>query len=126
MRAREFIREEKSVISKPMHPNYQDSLPGVHRVSSGPDRIYDLNRIMMAVAATDGITKPEVPDSSWGGRTNIATPYTREESDMLKMAYQVIGVDWNDILPDNANNVSQERSSTNLKSPLQGFKGYPR
>ena len=130
MRAREFMSESsrKNVTrsGKKMHKNYEASLPGAHRVAGGSDRLYDLNRVMMAVAATDGVMKPPVSDGSWGARTNVATPYTREEAEMLKMAYDVIGVDWEDVLSPNTENLSQERSDTDVKSPLQGFKGYPK
>lgn len=130
MRAREFISEanKRSVTKtgKRMHKNYEASLPGVHRVAGGSDRLYDLNRVMMAVAATDGITSPAVSDGSWGARTNLATPYTREEAEMLKLAYDMIGVDWDDVNHPNTENVSVERDDTDVKSPISSFKGYPR
>jgi hypothetical protein len=130
MRAREFVTEtrKKSIIKngKKPHGNYEASLPGAHRVAGGNDRMYDLNRVMMAVAATDGIERPPVSDGSWAARTNLATPYTREEAEMLKMAYKMANVEWDDVLSPNNENSSQEPVDTDVKSPVQAFKGYPR
>ena len=61
------------------------------------DRVYELNRIMMAVASTDGSFVPELDGESWAGRNNIAAPYTPEEQDMLKKAYQAVGSHHEDI-----------------------------
>ena len=88
------------------------------------DRIYELNRIMMAAASTDGTFVPDIDGESWAGRFNISAPYTQEEQDMLKMAYKAIGSKFQDLNKGDLR--SQEIPSTSTVSPVKGFKGYPR
>jgi hypothetical protein len=72
------------------------------------DRVYELNRIMMAVASTDGSFVPELDGESWAGRNNIAAPYTPEEQDMMKMAYKAVGSHHEDL---NHGDSAQSRTS---------------
>jgi hypothetical protein len=88
------------------------------------DRVYELNRVMMAVAATDGSFVPDIDQESWAGRYNIATPYTEQEQEMLEKAFKAIGSDYEDL--NHGDYQSREVESTNKTSPVQGFKGYPR
>jgi hypothetical protein len=99
---------------------------GLHkfRDETFQDRIYELNRVMMAVAVSDGTTPIDIDSESWSGRYNTAHPYTDVEQRMLKQAYEACGSTWEDI--NHGDNESQELESTNTLSPLQGFKGYPR
>jgi hypothetical protein len=82
------------------------------------DRIYELNRVMMAVAAADG-TNPlamNIDSESWAGRSNLAFPYTKIEQKMLKQAFKAIGSHYEDL---NAGDLeSQELKSTNKLSPV--------
>ena len=91
---------------------------------AGYDRVYELNRVMMAVASTDGTFVPDVDAESWVGRHNVAAPYTQEEHNMLAKAYQAIGSEFHDLNHGDIN--SDEHPAVNTTSPMQGFKGYPR
>lgn len=99
---------------------------GLHKFRDAQfaDRVYELNRIMMAVASTDGTFVPELDGESWAGRNNIAAPYTQEEQDMLKKAYQAIGSHHEDM--NHGDLHSQEHPAVNTTSPVTAFKGYPR
>jgi hypothetical protein len=88
------------------------------------DRVYELNRVMMAAASTDGTFVPDMDHESWAGRYNVAMPYTDVEQAMLEKAFQAVGSDFEDL--NHGDLRSQELESTNTTSPVQGFKGYPR
>ena len=91
----------------------------------GYDRIYELNRVMMAVARADGTGSPlDLDTESWAGRYNTAHPYTDEEAAMLKQALQATGSETHDL--NYGDNRSQELESTYTDSPVKAFKGYPR
>jgi hypothetical protein len=94
------------------------------RDSQFQDRIYELNRVMMAAAMSDGTTPIDMHGESWSGRYNTAHPYTEVEQRMLKQAYKACGSEWEDINHGDMN--SEELKSTNSVSPIKGFKGYPR
>jgi hypothetical protein len=124
MRAREFLFETQAgKISK----RQQQSTRGLHVFSKkidSYDRLYDLNRLMMAVASSDGVTPIEMDSESWSGKHNTAHPYTKEENDMLKLAYTAAGLEYKDL--NNGDMDSEELGSTNTGSPVVAFKGYPR
>ena len=88
------------------------------------DRVYELNRVMMAAACTDGTFVPKIDHESWAGRYNVAMPYTDVEQNMIEKAFQAIGSEYEDL--NHGDLRSQELESTNKQSPVQGFKGYPR
>lgn len=121
MRAREFINENKkgkpskraSVATRGLHKFRDDNFA---------DRFYELNRVMMAVASTDGDTMPNLNSESWSGRHNTAHPYTKQEAAMLKKAYQAIGSTYEDL--NHGDMKSGELEGTNTKSIAVGFKGY--
>jgi len=77
---------------------------------------------MMATASTDGTFVPDIDGESWVGRWNIAAPYTKEEHDMLKMAYKAVGSDVSDL--NHGDLRSLEIPSTNTVSPVKAFRGY--
>lgn len=124
MRAREFLNETPAgTISK----RQQQSTRGLHVFSKkidSYDRLYDLNRLMMAVASSDGVTPIEMDSESWAGKHNTAHPYTKEENDMLKLAYKAAGLEYKDL--NNGDMDSEELGSTNTGSPIVAFNGYPR
>lgn len=120
MRAKEFIKEQKvgGLTSR-----QQQSTKGLHVfANSNFDRTYDLNRVMMAVAATDGTFVPEIDGESWAGKFNTAHAYTDVESDMLIQAYKAAGIKYKDL--NKGDNESKELDSTNIQSPIKPFKGY--
>jgi hypothetical protein len=124
MRAQEFLIEKQDgKISK----RQQQSTRGLHVFSKkldSYDRIYDLNRLMMAVASSDGVNPIEIDSESWVGKHNTSHPYTKEEQDMLKLAYKATDLEYKDL--NNGDIDSKELESTNKHSPVTGFKGYPR
>lgn len=123
MRANEFVSESK--IGK-IGNRKQTSTIGLHkfRDENAADRVYELNRIMMAAAATDGTFVPDIDGESWAGRYNVSAPYTQEEQDMLMMAYKAAGSDYHDL--NNGDLKSKELESTNIQSIAKPFKGYKR
>ena len=124
MRASEFITEAKGrgKISK----RQQTSTRGLNVFSDSEkwNSDYTLNRVMMAAACTDGITINDLPQHSWVGKHRTAHPYTKQEQDMLKLAYAAVGADWADL--NNGDMDSEELNSTNTSSPVKTFKGYKR
>lgn len=123
MRANEFVTESKvGKISKRL----QQGTVGLNkfRDQQFADRVYEINRIMMAVAQTDGTFVPEIDSESWAGRNNIAAPYTQQEQNMLKKAYQAVGSHHEDL--NHGDLRSQEHPAVNKTSPVQAFMGYPR
>ena len=124
MRAREFIAENADGKLSIYH---QQATRGTHVFSKKLDtydKLYDLNRLMMAVAASDGINPIEIDAESWVGKHDTAHPYTKEEQDMLIMAYKAVGLEYKDL--NNGNLNSEEVESTNTYSPVVAFKGYKR
>ena len=78
----------------------------------------------MAAACTDGTFVPDTDHESWAGRYNVAMPYTDVEQAMLEKAFQAVGSDYEDL--NHGDLKSKELESTNKRSPVNSFKGYPR
>jgi hypothetical protein len=124
VRAREFLIEKR--VGK-IGQRRQAGTRGLgkFRDPQGFDRIYELNRVMMAVACADGSGTPlDLDTESWAGRYNTAHPYTDEEAAMLKQALQSTGSEYHDL--NHGDMKSGEVPSTNTNSPVIAFKGYPR
>jgi dipeptidase len=117
MKIKDIILEDK-VGDIP--PRLQQATVGMDKFRDAQfaDRVYELNRVMMAVAAADGINPlaPEVDGESWAGRNNLAFPYTPEEQKMLKDAFGVVGSHYEDL--NNGDFKSRELNSTNKTSPV--------
>jgi hypothetical protein len=124
MRAREFVNEARGIgrISK----TKSNATVGLNKFRDRQfaDRVYEINRVMMAAACTDGVIVPDVDGESWAGRNDIAAPYTPIEQQMMKKAYQAIGSHHIDL--NKGDLKSKEIPSTNTKSVVVAFKGYPR
>lgn len=125
MRAHEFISEGQdgnATLSK--RKRYPTR--GLNTFYDGEkwDTDYTLNRVMMAAACTDGTFVPDMNAKSWVGKTKTAQPYTKEEQNMMKMAYKAAGANWSDL--NHGDMKSEEMPGGNKVSPLKGFKGYPR
>jgi hypothetical protein len=124
MRANEFVSESKvGKISK----RQQHASRGLNIFSKkidSYDRLYDLNRLMMAVASSDGINPIVMDAESWVGKHNTTHPYTKEEQDMLKLAYKAAGLAYKDL--NNGDMDSEELPGTNAQSIVKPFKGYKR
>jgi hypothetical protein len=124
MRAHEFITEEShGTRAGKVSKRQQQSTVGLNVFAiSQYDRTYDLNRVMMAVASTDGETIPDLEQESWVGKQNTAHPYTQVEQDMLKIAYKAAGIPFKDLNKGDLD--SEELDSTQDQSPIKPFKGY--
>jgi hypothetical protein len=122
MRAHEFVTEAHvGTIGK----RKQQATKGLHkfRDPNFADRFYELNRVMMAAASTDGTFVPEMDGESWIGRYNLSAPYTQQEHDMLVKAYKAVGSTYTDL--NHGDLRSQEVDEiVNKKSPVQGFRGF--
>ena len=124
MRANEFVVESTTgkVSARQQQPSV--GLNVFSKKIDSYDRIYDLNRLMMAVACSDGINPIEMPAESWVGKHNTAHPYTEEEQDMLILAYKAAGLEYKDLNSGDLD--SEELVSTNVQSIAKPFKGYKR
>ena len=122
MRAYEFIAEDHA---RPTARQKQSSR-GLNTFwdKTRTDSDYTLNRVMMAAAATDGTFVPDIDDHSWSGNDRTAHPYTQQEQDMLKKAYQAVGAAYKDL--NHGDLRSMELETTNKVSPVVAFKGYGR
>jgi hypothetical protein len=122
MRANEFLNEaRKGKISK----RQQQSTRGLNVFADNQyDRQYDLNRVMMAVACSDGVNPIDMNSESWSGKNNTAHPYTDIEQDMLNLAYKAAGITNKDL--NKGDMRSQELEGTNTQSLVKPFKGYKR
>lgn len=122
MRAKEFVNEAASAGAK-ISKRHQQSTTGLNLfATSNFDRTYDLNRVMMAVAASDGKNVPDIDKESWAGKNNTAHPYTYIEQEMLERAYEAAGIPFQDL--NQGDLESRELDSTNTKSPVKPFKGW--
>jgi hypothetical protein len=124
VRAAEFLIEKR--MGKIGHRRQQSTRGlSTFRDPRGFDRIYELNRVMMAAACADGTDAPlNLDTESWSGKFNTAHPYTDAEAKMLKQALKATGSEHHDL--NHGDNESQETESTNKTSPVKAFKGYPR
>jgi Neuraminidase (sialidase) len=122
MRASEFITESKK-RAKVTKRQAQSSVGlDVFRDVEFADRFYELNRVMMAVAASDGINPVKIDQESWIGRLNLAAPYSSIEQKMLSDAFKAVGAYHEDLVQGDLR--SQELSDVNKTSPVTGFKGF--
>lgn len=125
MRASDFVFESRRKKKKrgKLSKRQQSSSRGMHTFTDGNyDRLYELNRIMMAVASSDGTQKPVLDGESWVAKNNTAHPYTEVEQAKLKKAYQTVGVKYKDL--NRGDLRSQELADTNTRSLLKGFRGF--
>jgi hypothetical protein len=123
MRATEFVTE--ATVGK-MSKRQNQATVGLNKFRDNKfaDRVYELNRVMMAAAATDGTFVPELDGESWAGRHNIAAAYTNQDQQKLNMAYKAIGSTYVDI--NHGDLRSQEHPAVHVTSPVKAFAGYPR
>lgn len=137
MRAWEFITEGKPRTVAPQNKrDWHGEIPDHHRAAAqathkirdgqGFDRIYHLNRVMMATACADGRDKhtaPNVNKSSWTDTFNTVHPYTEQEHNMLHQAMKAIPSDHETVVDYSR---SEEVADTHKQSPVKAFKGYGR
>jgi hypothetical protein len=121
MKIYEVISEAK-LTQKKISKRQSQSSKGVNTFSDGEKASgdYTLNRLGMALAMTDGKSKPDIEAKSWVGKSKAAFPYTKEEQDMLKQAYKAVGADHKDLNKGNLN--SMELEDTNKISAVAKVK----
>jgi len=121
MRASEFITEGQGKI----HHNQSQATQGIFksRDIGGYDRIYHMNRLMMAMSMADGKSKDavEMDNASFVEKYNTVHPYTEEEYNMYISATKTVPTDKKEVVPYSK---SKEPEDTNTKSLVKPFKGY--
>ena len=118
MRATEFISEmKKGKITK----RQQQSTKGLNTYRDGEkaDGTYTSYRLGIAVAGANGKDPIEMDGKSWAGKTKTTHPYSKEEQEMLKQAYEVVGAKYQDL--NKGNMESQELDSTYTVSPVANW-----
>jgi len=121
MRASEFITEGQGKI----HHTQSQATQGIFksRDIGGYDRIYHMNRLMMAMSMADGKSKDavEMDNASFVEKYNTVHPYTEEEYNMYISATKTVPTDKKEVVPYSK---SKEPEDTNTKSLVKPFKGY--
>ena len=114
MKIKEIVIEGK-FGNKPKHAKNSDTGEWVFR-DNGTDRVYNLNRIMMASAMHDGQSDHavEMDEASWVEKNNMARPYTEVEHNMMKGAFKTIKSEYHHTSQDHR---SREDDDVNKKSP---------
>jgi hypothetical protein len=122
MRASEFVTEE---VTTKIRKDHAQAMPGAHlaRDPSTVDRLYHMNRMMMAMAMADGKSKKpvEMDTSSWAEKYNTIHPYTPEEHNMVYQALATLPTTHKHPVADHR---SIEADDVHKVSPVTGFKGY--
>ena len=94
MRAKDFVQEGK-VTDR--HPDHDAASQGASRTRDvgGYDRVYHMNRLMMAMAMADGKSTKGVdsPAETWFEKYNTHHPYTKEEDNMVRAAMNTVPTD---------------------------------
>lgn len=117
MRAQEFITEKKngSIPKRFHHPS--TGIHVFHDPAGAANTDYVQYRLGMAVAGADGETSTKDMDAvSWHGKMKTAHPYTSAEDKMLKQAYELAGVKYQDLNGGDLH--SGETDTVNTVSPV--------
>jgi hypothetical protein len=114
MKIKDIIVENKGELKK----RQRFAMRGLNKFTDGKkwNSDYTLYRLGLALAATDGKTMPEVDEESWLGKWKLTAPYSKEEQDMLKLAYKEVHANYEDI--NHGDMRSQEVSTVNKESPI--------
>jgi hypothetical protein len=114
MKIKDIIQESRGELKK----RQRFAMRGLNRFTDGKkwNSDYTLYRLGLALAATDGKTMPEVDEESWLGKWKATAPYSKEEQDMLKLAYKQVHANYEDI--NQGDMRSQEGPTVNKNSPL--------
>lgn len=115
MKINEIINEGHDG-KKPKRQTQADKGEWKFRDVGGYDRVYNLNRIMMAAAMADGKsdTAVNMDQSSWVEKYNVARPYSEEEHGMMKQAFKTVDSEYKHTEKDHK---SKEPDDTNKVSP---------
>jgi hypothetical protein len=88
----------------------------IYRDGEKADSTYTSYRLGMAVAGANGKDPIEMDGKSWAGKNKTTHPYSKEEQEMLKQAYKVIGANYKDL--NHGDMESRELDTTNTVSPV--------
>lgn len=115
MKVREIINE---VRGTKLTKRQSQSSAGIHTFGDAEraNSDYVQFRVGMAAAATDGKTMPDIDAKSWIGKKKAAFPYTKEEADILKMAYKAAGASYKDL--NKGDLESKELDTVQKNSPV--------
>ena len=120
MRAKEFVSESK----KDFAPDQLDAMPGMEVLpqldNSNP---YHMWRFIVAAGALDGKGNgyKMAKDGPLGQKLNTIS-YTPEDAAIINATAKSLGLDVKEV----SDKKSHEPPDTQSKSPIKGFKGYPR
>lgn len=114
MKIKEIINEQKGELKD----RQRFAMRGLNKFTDGAkwNSDYTLYRLGLALAATDGKTVPDVDEESWLGKWKLTAPYSKEEQDMLNVAYKAVNANHEDMNKGDIR--SQECSSINKSSPV--------
>jgi hypothetical protein len=115
MKVLEIINETKEAK---LTKRQSQSSTGIHTFGDAEkaNSDYVQFRVGMAAASTDGKTMPDIDAKSWIGKKKAAFPYTKEEADILKMAYKAAGASYTDL--NHGDLESKELDNINKISPV--------
>lgn len=130
MKINEIITEDIDAEeqSKPETPE-KDMLPmhdAAHpneviraRDVGGYDRVYHMNRLMMAMAKADGRSKNAVDSAAetWFEKYNTVHPYTKEENIMVHAAMKTVPTDGQVVSYDNKSREADDTNKTSIVAP---------
>ncbi len=118
MKIRDIITEEIGVLKD----RQRRATRGLNKFTDGKkwNSDYTLYRLGLALAATDGKTMPPIDDESWVGRWKLTAPYTKEEQEMLRLAYKEVHAEYEDM--NHGDLRSQEALTVNKSSPVPSRK----
>ena len=123
MRAREFVSKINEGKTTEIHPDHDSVGKGVTRTRDvgGYDRVYHMNRMMMAMAMADGRSTNSVdsPPDTWFEKYNTMHPMTEIEHNMIQQAMHTVPTDGQEISPFSK---SKEPSDTFTHSAVAKLK----
>ena len=86
----------------------------------GYDRVYHMNRLLMAAGMADGQSSAPVDkdSASWAEKYNTMHPYTKEEDMMFQAAMNTVPTDHKQVVPWSK---SQETDTVGTVSPVANW-----
>lgn len=114
MKIKEIINEQKGELKD----RQRFAMRGLNKFTDGAkwNSDYTLYRLGLALASTDGKTVPDVDEESWLGKWKLTAPYSKEEQDMLNVAYKAVNANHEDMNKGDIR--SQECPTINKSSPV--------
>jgi len=132
MRAREFICEDAYGRTGSIAPDVALALPGAWKIPKLQNNDpYHQYRFGVAIAGAKGALHraadnvPLYSGESVFGENEIVISYDPNVGDYIKDALVTMGMSASDAVQI-ANNKSEEAPDVDKRSPVTGFKGYPR